>query len=442
MNKQSRPEDILKHGTSERFEPSDKVTPFKPNAKRRHTPEDDWTAELILTDRNKPRALLANAVTALSKAPQWKDVIAFDEFMGRVVVAGKPPFKRASVDRIWQPNDDLEACIWLQHSGIEVSTDIAAAAVEKVAQDKVVNPVLDFLEALPAWDKKPRLDTWMTDYLGAELTDYTSAVARKSLIQAIARAKQAGCKADCVPILEGGQGIGKSKAIKTIFGEFFSDQLEDLSSKDGRMALQGGWGFEMAELDVMVSGRAGVERVKAFLSATTDRYRPPYGRRMVEHKRRCVFWGSTNRNDYLQDATGGRRFWPVRCGAINIEGLAAVRLQLWAEADAAFKAGETWWLDNPALQAAAHDEVSERYMGDAWDGKVDDVLANMLRAGNEVSQDDIFDALQLEVARRGRSDQVRLGNILRHRGWKRKRMTPPGKRRDYYYFPPGAVFNE
>ena len=154
----------------------------------------------------------------------------------------------------------------------------------------------------------------MEDYLGVIPRDdkekaYVCAVSRLSFIQAVARALNPGCKADSVPILEGGQGIGKSTAIRVLHGsDWFGDALPPMASKDASDYLRGKWGIELAELAFQ---QAEVEAQKAFISRREERFRPAYGREEVCYPRRCVFWSTTNRNDYIKDDTGNRRFLPI-----------------------------------------------------------------------------------------------------------------------------------
>jgi hypothetical protein len=142
--------------------------------------------------------------------------------------------------------------------------------------------------------------------------------------------------ADCCLILEDPQGSRKSTALKTLAGPYFADELADLGTKDSALQTQGVWIIELSELDSL--GRAEVSRIKAFMSRTTDRFRPPYGNRLIESPRQCVFAGSVNHSSYLRDDSGGRRFRPVACGRIDIDRLARDRDQLWAEAKALFRA--------------------------------------------------------------------------------------------------------
>ena len=157
--------------------------------------------------------------------------------------------------------------------------------------------------------------------------EYVQAVALKSLVQAVARALDPGCKADSVPILEGKQGTGKSTAIRVLFGaDWFGDALPPMGHKDASDYVKGKWAIELAEMSFQ--SKADIEQQKAFISRQEERYRPAYRREEVTYARRCVFWGTTNRDDYLKDETGNRRFWPIKTGEIDIEGLRAARDRL------------------------------------------------------------------------------------------------------------------
>lgn len=192
-------------------------------------------------------------------------------------------------------------------------------------------------------DSVERLDRWLSTYLGCEDTEYSGAVGSRWLISAVTRIFHPGAKADCCLILEGPQSIRKSTALRTLAGEYFTDELADLGSKDAAMQTRCGWIIELSELDSL--SNSDVARIKAFMSRTTVRFRPPYGMRLVEWPRQCVFAGTVNQTTYLRDETGGRRFWPVAAGRIDIDALARDRDPLWAEAKARFDAGAAWWLE-------------------------------------------------------------------------------------------------
>jgi putative DNA primase/helicase len=115
---------------------------------------------------------------------------------------------------------------------------------------------------------------------------------------------------------------------------------------------------------------AGIAKVKAFVSRSTDRFRPPYGTQVIEQPRQSIFAGSVNHTDYLQDETGGRRFWPVPCTRIDIDGLAAARDQIWAEALVCYHGSGCWWLDNAELNRQAEEVQRGRYQVDAWEAAV------------------------------------------------------------------------
>ena len=195
--------------------------------------------------------------------------------------------------------------------------------------------------------RNARLDTVFIDYLGAEDNQYTRAVCRKSFTAAVARAMDPGCKYDFMPILCGPQGIGKSTLLDKMSRGWFNDSIRTFEGKEASELLQAVWLVEVAELDAF--RRTDVSRIKQFLSLRADRYRAAYGRHVKELPRRCVFFGTCNQMEFLQDTTGNRRFWPVDVGNPHEKTVWRdltddVISQIWAEAKARWLTGETLYL--------------------------------------------------------------------------------------------------
>jgi predicted P-loop ATPase len=388
-------------------------------------PAPEWTAGLMKFGSGAPQGTLANACHALRCAPELQLMLAYDVFALKTVTVSAPPWEfepQHFRQRAWGPHDDLLVTEHLQRMGIPLKPQTAAQAVEIRARERSFHPILDYLDSLD-WDGKLRLDTWLTDYIGADESPYTHSIGRSALIGAVARIRNPGCKVDTVPIIEGRQGLGKSSAARILFDPWFSDELADLGGKDAAMQTQGAWLIEISELDAMT--RSEVSRIKAFVSRATDRFRPPYGARVIESPRSCVFWGTTNSECYLKDETGGRRFWPIKSGRINVDGLAAARDQLWAEADRLYGAGAAWWIVNPEAERIAVGEQTARYQGDPWDAAIADHLTT--RADTAI--DEILrDVLHLEIGRWSQADMNRVARCLRSRGWLRTQARTGDKR--------------
>jgi predicted P-loop ATPase len=398
----------------------------------------EWRKELIVTEKGKVAAILANGITALRSAPEWCGVLAFNEFSHSVTTTRQTPW--GPVDT-WTEQDDRLCADWLQHNGICIKAPEAASAVETVARDSNYHPVRAYLNSLN-WDRVPRLDDWLTLYLGAEASDLTRAFGAKWLISAVARVFSPGCKADCCLILEGPQGSFKSTALRVLAGSWFTDDIADLGSKDAALCTIGVWLIELSELDAMRAPE--MSRVKSFMSRTADRFRPPYGRRLIVSPRQCVFAGTVNHSEYLRDETGGRRFWPVVCGRIKIDALQRDRDQLFAEAVNRYRRGEHWWLETPELNTAAAREQSERYSTDPWqpviqkwleekfgehpDPKVAVSIADVLRM-----------ALDKQTGIWTRTDEMRVGAIFRILGWSSTRPRGEDPSRPRMYSPPAAT---
>ena len=369
--------------------------------------------------------VLANAIAAFRHAPEWGGVLAFNEFGFGTVVLRPAPWGVVPNGE-WTDHEDRLATEWLQRQGILVSVEVAGQAVQTAARDHPFHPVRAYLQGLE-WDGVERVDRWLSSYLGAEDTEYSRAVGSRWLISAVARIFRPGAKADCCLILEGPQGIRKSTALRTLAGQYFTDELADLGSKDAAMQTRGVWIIELSELDSL--SHSEVARIKAFMSRTTDRFRPPYGMRLVESPRQCVFAGTVNHSTYLRDETGGRRFWPVGCGRIDVDALAHDRDQLWAEAKERFDAGAVWWMETAELIQMASDQQIDRYEGDPWE----EVIAPWLDSHPSVSISEVLEkCLQKAHALWTQTDKNRAAHCLRALGWERYRERH-GSRLEWRY---------
>jgi putative DNA primase/helicase len=425
---------------------------------RRAPVRPPWASLLRIDAGGTPERNEANVITALSLDAAFTGALMFDEFSQEIIVARPLPWDPTGTGhpRPWGEADDVRCAEWLQRHEINVPPVVVGRSVIAVSRNIRVHPVRDYLEAL-AWDGTARLDGWAIAYLGAEDTALHRSMAALWMVSAVARIMQPGCKADHMLILEGPQGIRKSTALKVLASEpWFTDELAELGSKDAAQQMRGIWIIEMAELDAI--GQADVSRIKAFLSRTTDRYRPPYERYVVTVPRQCVFAGTVNPDTYLRDETGNRRFWPLRCGDIDLDGLRRDRDQLWAEAVARYRAGAPWWIEDRALVAEASAAQEERYQGDAWDARIERWLICERRPVNvgfgqhedwqdryvprarpltDVSVGEVLEgALGIEAAKWTRADQMRVGAFFRARKWvKYRAKTPP---REWRHVAPGT----
>jgi len=202
----------------------------------------------------------------------------------------------------------------LCEAGYEPTKELVIDAIKTLCWENCFNPVTDYLDELE-WDRKPRLDRWLTVYCGADDTPLNCAIGRKVLIAAVRRARSPGCKFDYIVVLEGKQGIGKSSALRILAGKYFTDtSIIGTDSKRQQENVQGVWIYELAELVGL--NKTEVREVKTFASQTHDKARKPYDRDVSNVPRKCIFVATTNDDKYLRDTTGNRRWWPVKIGGV------------------------------------------------------------------------------------------------------------------------------
>lgn len=387
----------------------------------------------------KPERSLFNATQALTYAPHWCSKLAYNEFTMKVI-AGEPLCEgRIPAGRVIGDVEVAQIRIYMQgFDGVHVGKDETIDAIRVVAGLNSSHPVRNYLSGL-AWDGTYRVSSWLTRYLGVEDSLYARAVGQKWLISAVARIKKPGEKADVCLILEGPQGRLKSTALRVLANaEWFSDGLGDIGNKDTLLGMRGKWIIEIAEIDKIFIREAS--EVKDFVSRRSDLYRPPYAREVIEVPRESIFAGTTNKDDYLRDETGARRFWPVVVGDIDIPALEADRDQLWAEACSLYQGGEPWHITAEEREIAeqALAEQRARYEGDPWEEAVLEYCHS--RAGKPVFIEDVLlKQINKKLADVTKQDRNRVAKILKSAGYKRSNAVRIGKKTRSGFYPPDAL---
>lgn len=342
--------------------------------------EDDgaWRRPPVmdLDSQGKPIKSMKNLRTTLAHDPKLKGRLRLNLFSGHIDVTGWLPWKRPGTARTWNDDDAAQLRIYLEPFLGKIAKNDVLDAVAACASDQAYHPVRDYLESL-SWDGEPRLEALFIDYLGAEDTPYTRTVTRKAFTAAVARVMHPGCKYDTMLVLVGKQGRHKSTILAKLGGEWFSDSLRTFGDKDAMETIQGTWLNEVAEMQAMA--KAEVDAVKMFLSKTSDYYRPAYGRYTTDRPRQCVFFGTTNSKECLVDPSGARRFWVVDIDqgprVKNVfENLDLERDQLWAEAVAYWRLGESLHLPLELEEAAKQIQEDHRARH-PWEGLISNYLA-------------------------------------------------------------------
>jgi hypothetical protein len=352
--------------------------------------------------------------------------VAYDEFADRFTLEGLTGFGPALDDKA---TIRLRLLADSKHA-LRVAKEPWADFLTDLALYDRFHPVRDYLDSL-AWDGVPRVDGWLVTYGGAEDGEYVRAVGALVLVAAVRRVMEPGCKFDEMLVLEGPQGKNKSSALAALAvrEEWFTDDLPlDADAKRFIEAVKGKWIVEAGELKGMRKGE--VDALKSALSRRVDRARLAYGRHPVELPRQCVIIGSTNSDRYLKDATGNRRFWPVRCGEFNVDALRRDRDQLWAEARVREARGESIRLA-PRLYPDAGEAQEARRLSDPFEEALEAHLAG--RVGKLRAHDVWVIVGKADVGRRTQDDMSRLGEALRRLGWERTKRRFGGPAPEWCY---------
>ncbi|PSN19379.1 hypothetical protein C7271_07570, partial [filamentous cyanobacterium CCP5] len=323
--------------------------------------------------------------------------------------------------------DDLQVKLAVENN-IQAADNHFQKIVSSIAREKPFSPVVEYLDQVHQQHGHSTtiLDNLAARYFGATHPLHDRYI-RKTLIAAVARAYEHGCKVDTACILQGRQGANKSTFFKVLASDaWFDDSLGNASDKDERLKLHKVWFVEWAELETVFK-RRDVATVKAFLSSSRDLIRPPYGREVKEFDRPSIIVGTTNEIEFLSDPTGSRRYWVVPVARkIDITQLAKERDAIWGAAVAAYRAGEQWWLSDD--DQALSDELNQEYATqDPWANAVEAYLSEL--AGDEVTVDQILEnCIHLDLDKQTKGAEMRIAGILKQGGWTKERRRAGGRR--------------
>jgi predicted P-loop ATPase len=381
---------------------------------------------LAVDEKDKPLATTANISVLLTMDQNLRNIFGYDEFAGSNMLMRAPPAAAncentapGPYPRVPTDSDMVAILVYIQRCWTPSAriTEVRQA-VEVAAQQNRYHKIREFLaEVEKQWDGVPRLDTWLLNAYGAEDSAYMRAVGAAQLIGAVRRIRKPGCKHDYMLILEGPQRIGKSTSIRLLFtDDYFTDNLPaDLASRDAAFALSGAWGIEFQEVAHLIKNRSEV--IKSFLSTQIDRYRAPYAASFCESRRQCVFFGTTNRADYLTDMTGGERFWPVECTKVDLDWLARNRLQIWAEAAVRETSGEKNWIEGEIRAEARVQQDQRMEAEDPWFSTISEYVSDM----DIVNIAEMLESqLYLSKSVQNKMHSNRSANILKSLGFENK----------------------
>lgn len=393
------------------------VAPSAPSTRVRpvdgHTPK--WTLEAVNMSGQRKKMPFDELIGYFRTSPDWAGRVQWNEFRRRVEIVD-PPIRMEDVESGGglSDTDVSKVRFMLGANGHTASKLDIWEALNSVSRENSYHPVREWLSELPVLDPNGpgNLLSRLSSLVFGTTDPRCDAMLRKFLIGAVRRILQPGVQLDTMLVLHGGQGVGKSRFIRQLFAPWYRLNLPNIREKDSCDAIRGVWVVEVGELDQFL--RHDPQTAKDFLSRTVDAYRPPYERGTVEAPRQVVFIGTTNDDDFLKDATGDRRYWPIAVpGKINLEWLEANREAIWAEAYAAALTDEKHYFEGE--EEADLERVRRPFQDlDPWTGTVEDWLRGKLEVRR--TSDVFTQALHGDVGHMTKREANRIGAVLRRLG--------------------------
>lgn len=406
-------------------------TPLKARAAQ----DDEWRKNLIWR-KGELADCRENVAYILTNHPEWKDVLAFNDFAYKIEKRKPPPWAAGELG-VWDESDHISLGMWsAKNEGLLVrSVDNISRGISYAAARHRFHPVVDWLHSIQTWDRTERLDHWLADCLGANPSEYVSLAGRFFLMNMVRRVFEPGCIMRSVLVLIGEQNRGKSEALRILADPWFADTTFIVGEKDAYQVLRGKWLYEIAEFHSF--GKAEATKVKAFVSSRVDTYRASYGAEARDWLRQICFAATTNHYEIFTDPTGNTRFWPVDVAdELNLQLLREWREQLFAEAVHRYLAGERAY-PTPAQELELFQPEQEKHeVIDAWLNDLDEYLGKTVFDHVTMSTL-LYDCMHFEKSKLtpAMGEQKRIAGLMQRLGWKRGQRTIEGKRQWVYVRP-------
>lgn len=318
--------------------------------------------------------------------------------------------------------------IELGQLGDEFPKTLAYDCAVNLAKENSYHPIKDYLNNLKPPSQPVNIKQLSTLLFNTNESIYNKMV-YYFLIASIARIYQPGCKVDNVLVLNGKQGINKSSFFRTLFSaDWFTDNLKDLA-KDDLLILHKHWCIEIDELDKITSKKQAGE-LKAFISKQRDDFRKPYAKTIIGYKRQSILVGTCNKEEFLVDETGNRRFWVIQVSdKIDIDWVRINRDAIWYQAKKDYETGVNWWLSSEDEEIV--NQSNKQYeQHDVWQSIIEPRLLGM----DYVTTKTIFESiLELDKKDMTKANQMRVATILKQLGYRKKQKMRDGIR-EYVWF--------
>lgn len=360
---------------------------------------------LQFSDSKKSKVVMNASNVAKIIGSDFKDMVWRDTFYNKIFTKWT-----TGVERQWSDTDTNNLFIKMQHHYelAKISKQHIQDAIEFIASKNEKNEPQEWLATLK-WDGISRIDDFFIKAMGSKDSTYTRAVSKNFWIALVARIMDAGCKADEMVVLEGKQGTFKTTSLEIIGGKWYGEVNCDIASKDFDQGLRGKILVEFGELANL--RKTDVETIKRKLSTRVDEYRPSYGRYVEQHPRTCIFVGTTNETEYLKDATGNRRFWPMEIVRADTDYIRGFRDQFFAEALTRFKAGERW---HEVPWEEAEEVRSSRMETDEWDNIISEIISRSgMYQTSYFTLYDVWRDMGATSEKLSKGEQIRLANSLK-----------------------------